>query len=608
MKTKNLFYIALLAVIGISTSTVAWAQSPEAINYQTVIRNSSGEVISGGAVGIELAILQGSSSGTAVYTETHTATTNDFGLVNLKLGEGTSGDDFSAIDWANGPYFLAVGLDAEGGSSYTAMGTSELSSVPYAFMATNVENDAVDDADADSTNELITSAALTGTDLILEDAGGTFTIDMSSLVDNDADSTNELQTIGLSGNDLTLDLNGGTVDLSGYLDNTDAQTLSSSAAGTNRTITISNGNSTVISVADNDDDDTNEFQTISFANDQLTLSDGGGVVDFPYDSSYWALNGDTIYTMDEHVAIGSDVAGARLYVYTDGTTTNTAIEASAEASGFNRAIIGRALSTDANFNNQYGGVGVAQIADGESTGGSGWQYGLSGEAYINNTSATNVGVNGTADGLGINNFGVRGHSADSATIRNYGGYFSTDGIDDNFNIGVLSIASGSHTGTNYAFYGQATGASTNYAGYFAGDVTVTGTFTNSSDRALKTNIQPFNGALDAVKQIGTYNYEYKIDEYAHMHLPEGTQIGFIAQDIEQTFPYLVSEQKAPTDAATDEKRADVSVEDSFTYYKGVNYIGMIPVLTEAIKEQQAIIEAQQSLIESLEARVKALED
>ena len=132
------------------------------------------------------------------------------------------------------------------------------------------------------------------------------------------------------------------------------------------------------------------------------------------------IDADTIYTMDEHVAIGANSANARLYVYTDGSSTNSSIEAVAEAPGFNRAIIGRVYSKDANTVNQFGVVGIAQVAPGESTGGSNWHYGVDGESYINNTASTNVGLNGNADGLGVNNYGVRGNSGDSANVRNYG--------------------------------------------------------------------------------------------------------------------------------------------------------------------------------------------
>ena len=117
------------------------AQAPQAIQYQTIIRNATGEVVMNQQVGIQLTILRGPldpGPGTAVYQETHSASTNAFGLVNLQIGTGDTGgtlNDFSGVDWSMGPYFLEVGLDLTGGSSYTVMGRTQLLSVPYALYA-----------------------------------------------------------------------------------------------------------------------------------------------------------------------------------------------------------------------------------------------------------------------------------------------------------------------------------------------------------------------------------------------------------------------------------------------------------------------------------------
>jgi hypothetical protein len=117
--------------------TAPQAKAPQAIQYQTIIRDSSGEVVMNQSVGLQLTILQGSATGTQTYQETHTATTNGFGLVNLQIGMGTatSGTLEDNVDWSMGPYYLEVGLDLTGGSSYTVMGTTQLLSVPYALYA-----------------------------------------------------------------------------------------------------------------------------------------------------------------------------------------------------------------------------------------------------------------------------------------------------------------------------------------------------------------------------------------------------------------------------------------------------------------------------------------
>ena len=84
---------------------------------------------------MQLTIQQGSVGGTAAYTETFSVTSNAYGLVNLEIGTGTTSDDFTTIDWGNGPYFIETAADVTGGTSYTVMGTSQLMSVPYALYA-----------------------------------------------------------------------------------------------------------------------------------------------------------------------------------------------------------------------------------------------------------------------------------------------------------------------------------------------------------------------------------------------------------------------------------------------------------------------------------------
>jgi hypothetical protein len=132
MKRALLSFIIIVA-FGMGTTH---AQSPDMFNYQAVARNSQGEVIANQSVGVKISILQGSTNGSVVYSEEHSVTTNDNGLVSMKVGNGSSlSGSFSNIDWSSGPYYIQVGLDETGGTSYTTMGTTQLVSVPYAKYA-----------------------------------------------------------------------------------------------------------------------------------------------------------------------------------------------------------------------------------------------------------------------------------------------------------------------------------------------------------------------------------------------------------------------------------------------------------------------------------------
>jgi len=140
---KNL--LTILAAILLTTIALlprqAIAQSPEKMKYQAVARDNAGNVISNQLISFRISILPGSSTGASVYTETHQTTTNDFGLANLDIGNGTlvSGD-FTSIAWSADLHFLKVELDPTGGSAFQLMGTSQLLSVPYALHAKTVDS------------------------------------------------------------------------------------------------------------------------------------------------------------------------------------------------------------------------------------------------------------------------------------------------------------------------------------------------------------------------------------------------------------------------------------------------------------------------------------
>ncbi|MCB0479124.1 MAG: hypothetical protein KDC84_13230 [Crocinitomicaceae bacterium] len=144
---------------------LAYSQSPEKMTYQAVVRDASGNLFSSSSLGMQISILQGSVSGSAVYVETQTPSTNSNGLVTIEVGNGTivSGD-FSLIDWGNGPYFIKTETDPNGGSNYTISGTSQLLSVPYALHAKTADSLAggVIETDPDFNSSI--ASGITGTD------------------------------------------------------------------------------------------------------------------------------------------------------------------------------------------------------------------------------------------------------------------------------------------------------------------------------------------------------------------------------------------------------------------------------------------------------------
>jgi uncharacterized protein (TIGR02145 family) len=123
--------------LGNSPNTLAASNVPGKIHYQGLAVGANGKPIKNGTVGLRLSVLDSLPNGSALYTETKTASTDAAGIFSTYLGVGTAtAGTFANIPWANGNNkFLKVEMDAQGGSNYQNMGSTQLVSVPYALHA-----------------------------------------------------------------------------------------------------------------------------------------------------------------------------------------------------------------------------------------------------------------------------------------------------------------------------------------------------------------------------------------------------------------------------------------------------------------------------------------
>jgi len=382
MKNKKLLLIISLFF----SALLMFAQIPQRIDFQAMARDGSGNPMINQNIAVKITVKEGA---TTVYVERHTLTTDDFGLFTLAIGEGAPiSGSFAAIDWSLGNQRVKVEIDPNGGTSYVYMGTSDLASTPYAFYGE----------------------------------------------DDDADPVNELQTLSISGSDLS----------------------------------ISDGNT-------------------------VTLPGGG--------SSLWTANGDDIYYNDGNVGIGTDTPAEFFHIDNAGGQANTLITSTqsyyiADASGNsglwfkeNDADVGFLYwnpSSQAIFMYENGdqtmawkenkvGVGIndplvkLHATESGSDGASGNDLGISfyptGDhapavfgSSINNNISRSYGVMGMTSDVGGVNYGVFGDAEGGTSSMGTGGagYGGTS-----FNIGIYGTAG--------------TSATTNYAGYFYGDVYVNGT-------------------------------------------------------------------------------------------------------------------------------------
>ena len=135
---KKLIFLAVALIMALMTI----AQAPQMFNYQALVRDANGNIISNQQVSFKFSILEGSDVGTAVYEETYTdVQINEYGQVNLAIGNGTTTDNFSSIDWGSNEYYLKVEMDPSNGTAYSNLGASQLLSVPYALNAGGINPD-----------------------------------------------------------------------------------------------------------------------------------------------------------------------------------------------------------------------------------------------------------------------------------------------------------------------------------------------------------------------------------------------------------------------------------------------------------------------------------
>jgi hypothetical protein len=262
------------------------------------------------------------------------------------------------------------------------------------------------------------------------------------------------------------------------------------------------------------------------------------------------------------------------------------------AAELNNGVFGYAYGS---LHDNYGIWGVADDAI------DGWDNrGVMGYARSTTATGWNYGVTGWAGNSDYRNIAV-GAYTDESTSTNATNY------------GVSARASATTTtGTNYGIYSEAFNGAVNYAGFFNGNVTVTGTFTNPSDEKLKGNIQPISSILEKISSLKPVSFYYNSKGKSFLQLPEDLQYGFVAQDMEQVFPNLVTNQvidiNSTGNAGRNKGEQKEEQESRKQEFKGINYTGLISILTQGIKEQQEQIKQLKEKNDELEKRIKTLEE
>jgi len=636
-----------LTVVLITIALTLFAQTPQVFKYQTVVRDNSGNVQVNKSVSFQISILQGSPTGTNIYTETHFTVTNDFGLVNLKIGNGEIFfGTIEEIDWENGPYFLQVKMDETGGTNWVLMGTSQLLSVPYAQFS---------DFTGDTTrwrknnNNLYynngrigigTHSPLPWTKL---DIRGNLSVDGKTVISNMAvgqetvlnlsNTTSNWELVAASDNNRfdirkwsevpafsVSDNNyvgigttspSGILDIAGIyhfpsVDGSTGQVLKTDGSGT---LSWSSGSgATQI-------DELSDGKTGGFS---VFLGWGAGLNDYGTDNKNVGVGFDALFhnttgetnTANGYVALLSNTTG-------DGNTANGAWTLSSNTIGYSNTAIGIRSLTSNTTGFENTAVGYKTLL----TSTSGYANTAIGMAVLKNNSTgdQNTGIGNLAllsNETGSNNVACGTHAlSDNETgdaNSAYGYYALEENITGHYNTAVGTWA-GPYNDDNLsnttALGNLATIAADNQVRFGNSSVTSIGGYanwTNISDSRFKKNIKKNIPGLDFILQLEPVSYQLDVekindflgipdslrnDEISKQGVREKEaeiQTGFIAQDVEE----------AALSIGYDFSGVDAPKNEHDTY--GLRYAEFVVPLVKAVQELAQENEELRQRIEMLE--------
>jgi len=529
-------------------SKFIFGQSPDKISYQIVVRDNEGNLIVDHAIGLEISIIQGSSTGTVVYSETYSPLpkTNENGLATVEIGSGipTSGK-FSDITWSEGPFYLKTQTDPNGGTAYSISGTSQLLSVPFALHSNSVES-------IKETDPTWVGEANETTDIGRSGKVGIGTTTPAAILHTESATNGNVVFVGqikavpedppVSGTGTRMmwypdkaAFRAGNVDGNQW-DN--ANTGKFSVAFGNETIASGTG-----STAMGSETTASGWGATAFG--QTNLASGYGSI---------AIGVENISSGRGSIAMGSE---------------STALKMGSSAFGYNTAASGEGSTS-------MGGLTTASgdysIAAGEITTASGnYSAAFGHDTKASGHGATSIGISTIAASYASTALG-RYNAGEGETTN----WIPTDPI---FEIGNGTSKSQRSNAMTVLKNGSV-GIGTNHPVYLL-QVGLPGDGTEAranawnllSDERLKEDLMELANPLEIINKINGYYFYWKTGNN------ESRQVGFMAQEVMKVFPEVVSEGK--------------------DNYLSIEYGKMVPLLLEALKQQQKIIDDQQKKIDEL---------
>ncbi|MBO4243893.1 MAG: tail fiber domain-containing protein [Bacteroidales bacterium] len=577
--TKGILATAVLSALATGANA---QQLPNSFNYQAVVNAEDGSPVAAKKITVEVSVLQGTdcdknSTCPVLWQELHYPTTNDFGLFSIEIGASDATNtlagscaQYSDIDWldvSQGYYYLKVRADfgeSEHLNSLSDLGVSKFSAVPYALVAQKTDFA----ANAGSA----TTAASAG--VVTADANDKIPNKLSQLADVDVSAVQTGQVLSWDG--------------SQWISKSVSSAQGASALGDLTDVNVTGATDGDYLAYNNSGKWTKKaFPTLVTQLGQLsdvtTTGASAGQV-LSYSSSGWIPKTMALGDLKD-VSPSSSITNGEILVWdaTSSAWKNKKLscpwEKGTTTSGDNYIQYKNSYVYDNGIKIQNSSKNFLIIGDGTANGNAalamaGGAANEFGTIAIGSGSKTNY-QSSVAIGLGVetscpNSLVLGVHNASVSQ----GFFIIGNGTKSDDRKNAFYVTS---TGNVYA---EGTITSQNIAG--------------SSDRRLKTNIKPLEKSIDKVMKLNgvTFNWDKSVSRNANA--PTTLQYGFIAQELEKVLPELVN--------------------DGDDGYKTVNYIGVIPVLTQAMQEQQAEIEQLKEenkklsdTIDALLKRVEALE-
>lgn len=598
---KRILALSLILILSFSLSI--HAQSPEKFNYQAVVRDQSGNVISDKTVSLRISILKGSTFGTYVLVEKHTPKTNKFGIVNLIIGDGTlSTGSLTGIDWSDGPYFIKVDIDATGGENYSELGTVQLISVPYSLYSNksdlsktsenviNVDYDQLTNKPDLTIYQTINATGtwdkvsdddvnLTGDQIIRGEKTFSNALNVNNKLNASIESSSDTTIVAFNRSEISpayaiIGITKGTAGtaIKGVSPYTGVYGLSSSsdAAGSGVYGSSNSGNGSGI-FGYNSKADGKGVYGLSGA----TSGEGFGVYGRSYSPDGYGVYGANGYGGGIGIygySHNSSGSGCGIKGESKGTAGTGVYGIASSLTGNTIGIKGESLSSLGTAI-----YGIVSHATGSTVG-------IEGESV----STSGIGVYGNATSVTGTSVGVKGISSSSSGTGVYGITTSTDGANcgvkgythsPSGGAGVFGVSM-SETGTSYGVRGQSN--SPTGCDFYAAGVGLH--YATPSSSRWKSDIVTMTDVLNMIKKLRGVYYTWD-QEHGGNH-----DLGFIGEEVAEYFPEVVG--KDP---------------DAPGFVTGMDYSKMTPILLQAINEQQVIIENQQKQIDDLLKRMEALE-